>query len=41
MIDTKLKGRIGQKKKFKLAAVRWNNQPFIERMVQKIQDCII
>jgi hypothetical protein len=41
MIDTKLKGRIGKKKKLKLAAVRRTNQCFIERLVQNMQEFII
>jgi hypothetical protein len=41
MVDTKLKGRIGKKKKkLKLAAVRRMNQRFIERLVQKMQGLI-
>ncbi len=40
MIDTKLKGRIGKKKKLKLAEVRRTNQRFIERLVQKMQGLI-
>jgi hypothetical protein len=41
MIDTKLKGRIGEKKKLKLATFRRTNQLFIERLVQKMQELII
>jgi hypothetical protein len=42
MLDTKLKGRIGKKKKkkLKLVAVRRTNQRFIERLVQKMQGLI-
>jgi hypothetical protein len=40
MLDTKIKARIGKKKKLKLAAVRRTNQRFIERMVQKTQGLI-
>jgi hypothetical protein len=40
IIDTKIKGRIGNKKKLKLAAVRQKNQRFIERLVQKMQALI-
>jgi hypothetical protein len=40
MIDTKVKGRIGKKKKPKSAAVRRTNQGFIERLVQKMQGLI-
>ncbi len=41
MINTKIKGRIGTKKKLKLAAVRRTNQRFIEHLVQKMQEFII
>jgi hypothetical protein len=41
MIDTKIKGRIGKKKKLKLAAVRRTNQRFIEPLIQKMQEFII
>ncbi len=41
MLDTKLKGRIGKKKKLKLAAAKRTNQRFIERLVQKMQGLII
>ncbi len=40
MLDTKIKGMIGKKKKLKLAAVRWTHQHFIERLVQKMQGLI-
>jgi hypothetical protein len=36
MIDNKLIGTTGKKKKLKLAAVRRTNQRFIERLVQKM-----
>jgi hypothetical protein len=40
MLDIKIKGRIGKKKKLKLTAMRRTNQRFIESMVQKIQGLI-
>ncbi len=41
MIDIKIKGTIGKKKKLKLAALSRTNQRFIERLVQKMQEFII
>jgi hypothetical protein len=40
MINTNIKGKIGKKKKLKLAVVRRTNQCFIERLFQKMQGLI-
>ncbi len=41
MIDKKIKGKINQKKKLNLVAMRRMNQRIVEHLVQKKQEFII